>query len=182
VSQSLHRSCLCCKEPFCPDARNRHHQKYCSAPACRNASKAASQRRWLDKPANRDYFRGEANVQRVRQWRKENPGYWKRSAKSSRTLQEVSITQGVEQQGLEVKKSSSALQDLLTAQVPLLAGLISQLVDSPLQEHIEQTARRLVSKGLSVLGMEPGAKPKGHHENQETRNLSATGATGPPAV
>jgi hypothetical protein len=29
------------------DPRNRHHQRYCSVPACRAASKATSQARWL---------------------------------------------------------------------------------------------------------------------------------------
>jgi hypothetical protein len=47
----------------------------------RAASKADSHRRWLSKPANREHFRGPANVERVRQWREANPGYWK-SAKT----------------------------------------------------------------------------------------------------
>jgi hypothetical protein len=151
--------CLCCKTLFSLDARNQRHQKYCGARACRQASKRASQRQWLQKPANQDYFRGPANVERVRQWRKQNPHYWKRSEQGAGTL-----------------------QDLLTEQGPLLVGLISQLVDSPLQEHIEQTVRRLVSQGLSVLGMKPGTQPKGYYENQETGALRPAGATGPPAV
>jgi hypothetical protein len=53
------RKCLCCCELFRADPRNLHHQKYCSKAACRKASKAASQRRWLAKAENRDYFRGQ---------------------------------------------------------------------------------------------------------------------------
>ena len=49
-------------------------------PPCRQASKAASQQRWLHKPANRDYFTGPTQVERVRQWRKAHPGYWRRQA------------------------------------------------------------------------------------------------------
>ena len=182
MPKSLSRACLCCKNLFALDARNHRHQKYCAAGACRKASKAASQRRWLKKPANKDYFRGPSNVERVQQWRKQNPRYWKRSRRAEGALQEVLTTQNVDIQVVESKRSQSALQDLLTEQGPLLVGLISQLVDSPLQEHIEQTARRLVSRGLSVLGMKPGAKPKGYHENQETSALCGAGATGSPAV
>ena len=60
------RKCRHCKELFRPDPRNLRHQRYCSKPACRRASKAASQHRWLSKAQNRDYFRGAENVQRVR--------------------------------------------------------------------------------------------------------------------
>jgi Resolvase, N terminal domain/Helix-turn-helix domain len=51
------RKCKCCRKLFRPDPRNRRHQYYCSAPACRAASKAASQARWLAKPENQNYFR-----------------------------------------------------------------------------------------------------------------------------
>jgi hypothetical protein len=41
------RKCKCCHKLFRPDPRNRHHQRYCAAPRCRAASKAASQARRL---------------------------------------------------------------------------------------------------------------------------------------
>ena len=69
------RKCICCRKLFRPDPRNRHHQRYCSAPVCRAASKAASQARWLAKPENQDYFRGPVNVARVQLWRSRHPGY-----------------------------------------------------------------------------------------------------------
>ena len=71
--------CRHCRRLFVPDPRNRDRQKYCSSPPCRKASKSASQKKWLRKPGNRDYFKGPENVERVREWRKKNPGYWKRS-------------------------------------------------------------------------------------------------------
>lgn len=37
------RRCVHCGQLFTPDARNAHHQRYCPAPACRLASKHASQ-------------------------------------------------------------------------------------------------------------------------------------------
>ena len=64
-----------------PDRHNWWHQKFCTKPECRQASKVQSQRQWLKRPENRDVFRGSANVERVRQWRDKHPGYWKRPAK-----------------------------------------------------------------------------------------------------
>ena len=41
-----------------PDPSTLRHQRYCSAPICRKASKAASKARWRSRPQNRNYFRG----------------------------------------------------------------------------------------------------------------------------
>jgi hypothetical protein len=70
--------CLCCKEYYRPDRRNLRHQRYCSKPACRKESKARSQLRWLQRPQNQDYFRDPENSQRVKDWRKHHPGYWRK--------------------------------------------------------------------------------------------------------
>ena len=59
------RKCRHCGQLFRPDPRNLRHQRYCSAKECRRASKAASQRRWLAKAENRDYFRGPEQMARV---------------------------------------------------------------------------------------------------------------------
>ena len=66
------RRCHHCGTYFVPNFRNAGRQRYCSAPDCRRASKASSQCRWLEK--NPDYFKGSVHVNRVRQWRKANPG------------------------------------------------------------------------------------------------------------
>ena len=70
----LSKRCKCanCHQRFRADARNAWHQRYCKEAACRAASKAASQRRWLDKPENHDYFCGPEQVARVRAWREEH--------------------------------------------------------------------------------------------------------------
>jgi hypothetical protein len=72
-----HRRCLCCKQIFIPDPRSRHCQLFCSAPACKKASKALSQKYWHAKPENRSYWRGPEQVERVRAWRKAHLQYWK---------------------------------------------------------------------------------------------------------
>jgi len=62
------RKCKCCRRLFRPDPRSRRHQRYCSEPPCRAASKAASQARWLAKPENQGYFRDPWHVIWVRAW------------------------------------------------------------------------------------------------------------------
>jgi hypothetical protein len=59
---SAPRKCNHCSEFYLPDRRNLHHQRYCSAPACRKQSKAESQRRWLQRPDNQNYFCGPQTV------------------------------------------------------------------------------------------------------------------------
>lgn len=166
-----------------PERRNWWHQKYCAKPECRKESKAQSQGRWLSKPENRDAFRGSANVERVRQWRAKNPGYWKRPAKTCGTLQEVLPLQPSEPQQLAITTSQAPLQDFVVSQDPLVLGLISHLVDSPLQEVVEKAALRLLQKGQSILDMRFGMKPKGHtYADKETSSMRAAAAQSAAAV
>ncbi|MBM3226799.1 MAG: hypothetical protein FJZ47_23795 [Candidatus Tectomicrobia bacterium] len=74
------RTCQHCQTFFDPHPCSAGRQRYCSEPACRDASKAASPRRWLQKPGNRAYVRGPLQVERVRQWRQAHPDYWRRQA------------------------------------------------------------------------------------------------------
>jgi len=137
VKQRRRRKCLHCGELFHPDVRNAHHQRYCGGPDCQRASKAASQRRWLGKAANREYFRGAANVERVRAWRAEHPGYWRRGEAQTRpALQEVLSTQDIEKDKESAALARTALQDLFSAQPVVLIGLIANLTGSALQEAI----------------------------------------------
>jgi len=154
--------CLHCKELFEPERHNWWQQKFCSKPQCRQASKAESQRRWLSKPENKEVFRGLANVERVRQWRAKNPGYWKRPPKTSGTLQEVVPRQVTPNEEVGKTASPPPLQDFVSAQDPLMLGLISHLVDSPLQEVVEQAALRLLQKGRDLLDLRSGRKAKGN--------------------
>ena len=102
------RKCKHCQTFFAPDPRSAGRQRYCTQPACRHASKAASQRRWLHQPANRDYFSGPPQVERVRQWRRAHPGYWRHQA----------------------SRAPHALQDDITPQEPQ-----KQLLDEGLTPH-----------------------------------------------
>ena len=115
MKQQRRRKCLHCLDLFRPDPRNLRHQRYCSKAECRQASQAASQRRWLAKAENRDYFRGAANVQRVQAWRAAHPGYSKRTAPQvNSALQEDSLAQAIEVKGKSGDLAAVALQDLLS--------------------------------------------------------------------
>jgi len=141
---------LYCGELFAPDPRNVHHQKYCGLPPCRKASKAASQRRWLAKPPNRDYFRGPEQVERVRRWRAKHPGYWRRSALVKPPLQDLSITQVVDSTD---KLGRLTLQEVLDAQAAVLIGVIANLMGTTLQDDIAEKARFLRQLGSDVLAV-----------------------------
>jgi len=123
------KKCYNCKDLFIPDPRNAKRQKYCHKPECREASKAASQKRWLAKPENQDYFRGPENVKRVQQWREANPGYWR----------------------TKPKNQQDALQDLLIAQPPVLLGLISNFTGNALQDDMVMTFQHLQKLGQDIV-------------------------------
>ena len=176
----LSKRCKCanCHQRFRADARNAWHQRYCKEAACRAASKAASQRRWLDKPENHDYFCGPGQVARVRAWREEHPGYGRRAATSplqprlplapssaasdvpaaAAPLQDLVRTQVFDAHGKSEYLAASeparptALQDLLQQQPIVLIGLLAHLSASTLQDDIALAGRRLLQLGHDVLG------------------------------
>jgi hypothetical protein len=120
------RKCKHCQTFFAPDPRSAKRQRYCAKPACRQASKAASQHRWLQKPGNRDYFTGPTHVERVRQWRSAHPGYWRRQgARTLHALQEDLTPQAPQKQPLEGALTPYALQDAFFTQPAVVVGLIA---------------------------------------------------------
>jgi hypothetical protein len=151
MAQGDRRKCRCCRKLFHPDPRNRRHQRYCSAPACRAASKAASQARWLAAPENQDYFRGPMNVARVRAWRSRHPGYSRKKRRAGTALQDVLAEQPIGSALRAANPAASPLQDLLTAQPAVLIGLIAHIVGTPVQDDIVRTTDRLLRLGQDIL-------------------------------
>jgi hypothetical protein len=127
MTRTRRRKCGHCRQLYDPDPRNLYHQRYCGQPACRQASKAASQRRWRASPKGRDYFRGPANRQRVRTWRQAHPGYWRRRHKKSGALQDHCLPQVLVPAGDKLTLAPRALQDLIFTQGLALTGLVAQL-------------------------------------------------------
>jgi hypothetical protein len=113
VKKNKRRRCLGCRKLYYPHPRTRSGQKYCPEPRCGAASKKASQRRWLEKPENRDYFRGPQHVSRVQAWREEHPEYGQKGSMSGGSLQETIMGQ-VPDPGRE--STALALQEMIRLQ------------------------------------------------------------------
>jgi hypothetical protein len=159
--------CRHCKRLFEPDPRNRGRQKYCYRPECRKDSKRRSQKRWLKKPENRGYFSGPTNVERVREWRRKHPGYWR---KKKGALQETLNRQHTVNTDKLKQNSSNALQDSLSLQPPVFIGLISNITGSALQDDIARTILRLEQLGQDILN--PITQTKGGFYDIETTYLN----------
>lgn len=158
MAKAGQRKCMSCGEFFVPDHRSGERQRYCCAAACRRASKAASQAAWLARAPNRDYFSGPVHVARVQAWRAAHPGYSRSRVRPSRALQDPLMPQvadAVEESANRVEAAEApagvALQDLLNAESPLLAGLIAHLFQPALQDDMASTTRRLVQLGRDVI-------------------------------
>ena len=182
MAQPGQRKCLCCGNFFDLDHRNRERQRFCSATPCRGASKAASQAAWLAQPQNSGYFRDPVHVARVQAWRAAHPGYGRGKPRRAPALQDSLIQQvpdSVEQYPIrgEIAAASSptALQDLLNAPSPVLAGLIAHLFEVTLQEDIAATTRRLVQLGHDVIN-------RSRDEDSQASTAARAAAPGARAV
>jgi hypothetical protein len=171
------KKCCHCGQLFLPDARNFRRQRYCTKPACRKASKADSQQRWLQQPENRDYFRGHEHVARVQRWRAAHPGYWRKAKGRPVALQDLLIVQAPVNTPQSDISGKTALQDLLIVQPAVLVGLIAQLTGSALQDDIALATRRMQQLGNDILYR----KPKGA-ENGQTIVVPNAAAKVAPAV
>ena len=174
------RKCRSCSEFFFPDPRNHDRQHYCAKPACRQASKAASQRRWLHQRANRDYFRGPLNVQRVQAWRQAHPGYWNKQTPSSENTQAAAPQRANPEQAScnAAPRPPAALQDFCLAKDPGFIGLLSMITGATLQEDIAATARRVIEQGRMYSGIAP-ARNNGPVYDLQTSAPSGSAAANP---
>ena len=180
---SAKRKCLCCGEFYPPDHRNLRHQRYCPKPACRKESKAQSQRRWQQRSENQNYFRSPENCERVKDWRKRNPGYWRKKKTLVQVpLQEVCQEQVAPNEEVSSEKTSDALQEVFLMQPAVVVGLISMMTGNWLQEDIVATARVLIRKGQDILESNPGSETTGFYDENQTPSLSATGAASAASV
>jgi hypothetical protein len=175
------KKCKHCGCLFVPDARNTKRQRFCKKSQCRKASKKYSQQRWLQKPENRDHFRGPINVERVRQWRKANPGYWRgKVSHGQNALQEPLSSQPVDINKQKSNFVTDALQDLLIAQPYVLIGLISSFTGNALQDDIAKTMNRLQQLGRDILNLSPSNK--GADDDCKRTDQFKPGAQGAQAV
>lgn len=181
------RICLCCEEAFEADRRNARHQKYCAKPACRKASKAASQCLWIAKPENRNYHCGPDAVARVRDWQNAHPDF----REQQKVKRAAALQDHCHSQVLESTQESSllpisaeislapvwpALQDFISTQPLVFVGLIAHFFNLTLQDDIASTARSLQKLGEDIAN---GRRPD---EFIKTGNLFRAPAAGAGAV
>ena len=178
------RKCSICLELYRPDPRNHHHQRACSKESCQKTRRGQSQRRWLDNPKNRDHFRGKDNVERVREWRKKHPDYWKGPprSKSSGTLQDLLDTQLSDNQADPTRLVRLPLQDLLSAQLPVLLGVISILTGCTLQDDIAQSIQRIILRGRDILGIDPEHVSPKKDRSDERKESNPRAPSAPSAL
>ena len=181
MTRCRRRKCRHCRKLYQPDPRNRWHQRFCSEPACQQASKQASQRHWARSALGRRYARRPEHTQHVRNWRAEHPRYWKRKRQKPVALRDVLIPQpptpSVDKQSLigapltipaalpdDLSSTASkldalkplALPDVLFTQSPAWFGLISQLIGGALPEDIASFTRRAILLGQQIQGLRMG--------------------------
>lgn len=168
VRPQIRRNCQCCRRLFVPDPRAAQRQRYCSKPECRQTSKAASQKRWLRKNGNGDYFRGPDEVTRVQRWRRDHPGYWK-SKKVPKSTVQVPDNQTPKSSHSSCNAPASPLsplQDQCLTQNPVIVGLISMFTGCALQEQIAATAQRLFLHGREILGNSAPDPSRQYHDSK----------------
>ena len=182
MKRARRRKCCYCKALFIADARNRWHQRYCREDACRKVSKASSQRGWVEKPENQDYFSGPENVARVQAWRARTLQYWKRHrsdkvATVTRCLSPQNTAQPIE---TTVESVNLPLQDVLPSLLatydPVIIGLIAHLTGTTLQDDIASTSQNLIRLGQDVL------RQSGGSDGNKTTHMPRPEATHTEAV
>jgi len=176
------KMCPHCNLLFPPDARNGNRQKFCcKTPECRKASKKDSQKRWLEKPDNLDYFRSEQNCKRVEDWRKNHPGYWRnKSSKKASPLQDIITTEPIENKSDTSKLDFGPLQDIINAQPVVILGLIANIAGIALQDDIAITVRHLLQLGLDIINQPSNCK--GEHHGIQTTHFPPAGPKGSQTI
>lgn len=147
-SSRIRRKCKCCKCFFYPNPRVGARQRYCSNEACRRASKKASQAKWLAK--NPGYFRGGDSTERVRAWRRRNPGYWKCNKRAAVSQQDQIKIYPVAPEEDAACSARHAQQEQISALEPVLAGILAFVTGSTQQDEIAQALQKVLSLSREI--------------------------------
>jgi hypothetical protein len=153
MGRERRRTCSNCGESFTPDARNARHQRYCSQPPCRAASKRASQAKWLSKEENRHYHRGPAAVARVQAWRQAHPGYSQRKTGAPTAAVSPPVVASPVPLTAPLPVPASATP---VSAVPLAGHASDPAPHPPLQEHVGAPLQDVFGPPLQeVLASQP---------------------------
>lgn len=158
------RKCRHCKTLFRPHPATHHHQKYCSAVECQRARKAENNQDF--RRHNPGYFSGPDQVERVRQWRRDHPGYWrneKRNGGLGRTganravvaLQAVPVPQPADHELVSLSHRVDTLQAVSERQLFIMQGLAAQLTGYALQADLGPVLNAWYDRGSRLGGVVP---------------------------
>lgn len=138
------RPCCICHNLFVPSKYASTRQVVCGHPCCRKAAKKERQANWVAR--NSDYFRGPENVERVREWRRENPGWRERQKSASKKSSPEAESCNTPEAGVE------RLQDLVpVVQDPVLVGFMSFVTGSVLQDEVQNLYGQCLRRGSELL-------------------------------
>jgi len=112
---------------------------------------------------NGTYHSGEKAIKRVREWRKANPGYWRRqkgaqSAENNNHQTSVMLHSVLTE--FVLQDIYPALQDSWRPHVAALVGLIGWIRGSTLQDTIARDLREIMLAGYAIL-----KAPRPKHKN-----------------
>jgi len=122
------RKCKYCRRWYMPQPHNAYQQRFCAKPVCQMASHRASQRKYNRKHPDR--YKGAEEVTRVRNWRAEHPGYWRRLRR--RQVLRIDLLWDEFRRGRQLRVLSErwlggALRDLYCVQLALPRRLTTSL-------------------------------------------------------
>lgn len=145
---ALDRCCIVCDKLFTPNKFASARQTVCPAPACRKIAKRTRQADW--RARNPDYFTGPEHVERVRQWRRENPDWRKKQRDAQAARRAKSSPQAKSCNTPEPGKAR--LQDLAPdSQSAVLVGLVSLVSGSVLQDEVHEIFHECLRRGGDLL-------------------------------
>ena len=148
------RCCAHCGQRFTINPRVGRRHRYCSAHECVKVSRATARKKWLRKNGGKAYFHGAITKNRVRDWRRKNPRYWRKRIRTKK----IQRGRFLISKGLSQILRYVALQDSIDANLALKIGIISHLTGSALQDEIAKQIRRLMLRGDAILRGKPPEK------------------------
>ena len=125
---------------------------------------------------------GARQVERTQEWRRRNPGYWKRRPKDDNALPKVLSSQHVDNKDDTCSLTSDALPKGILSQPALIVGLIANLTGSALPKDIVESSRQFIDLGQDILGTVPGNNPNGGRYDGKTDYMPRKAAAGAQAV
>ncbi len=144
MKRKMNCRCRHCRTLFMLDAYNKHSQRYCNrTEECRSASHCAASKKYRVRKNGYEEFR-KGEVERVRTWRRKNPGYGGRSKekrKKNDALRDI----------VPERKSPEllALRDIVIFQQTCFHGLVS-FVTGALRDDIGMKMNAFYDKGIAL--------------------------------